>query len=556
MSQVSLKIKNYKCFGDEPQGFESIYPINIIIGRNNSGKSSLLDLLEYATQPHDLTELSHKGRQPQVLIKMRLSEQELQKVFSPDASGGAIGNHWEFGQSWVDKDITVEIDQQGRSQFIELEPPLPEKAGQFKRLLAEIIENPFRTKVFKRLSSERDLKAEDDQDMPVYENGDGGTNLIQRFINKASLQSDLVEITLLKDLNQIVAPDLHFSDIVVQQLKDNKWEVYVEEETKGRVELSQSGSGLKTILLVLVFVHLLPHFEKKTHDYFVYGFEEIENNLHPALQRRLFLYLREIAIEKKSTFFITTHSNVVIDLFSNDPSAQIIHVTHDGTKALANKVITYLDRNGVLDDLDVRASDLLQANAIVWVEGPSDRLFFNHWMQLVSNGKIFEGAHYQCISYGGRLLAHLTADVPNNEQKQIVEILVVNRNAIIIMDSDKAYKSQKLNKTKIRVKNEFEKIDGVCWITKGREIENYIPLAALSSYFKANLTKPFNHYGAFSDHLETIKKGSGKSFLSKKVLFAELILSHIKKEQLKETLDLEENLNLVYSRIKHWNGLT
>lgn len=32
----SIKVKNYKCFGDEEQGFEKIFPINIIIGRNNS----------------------------------------------------------------------------------------------------------------------------------------------------------------------------------------------------------------------------------------------------------------------------------------------------------------------------------------------------------------------------------------------------------------------------------------------------------------------------------------------------------------------------------------
>ena len=45
MYDISIKIKNYKCF-IEPEGFDEIKRMNIIIGRNNSGKSSLLDVIE------------------------------------------------------------------------------------------------------------------------------------------------------------------------------------------------------------------------------------------------------------------------------------------------------------------------------------------------------------------------------------------------------------------------------------------------------------------------------------------------------------------------------
>lgn len=557
MRSVSLKIKNYKCFGDEVQGFDSISPMNIIIGRNNSGKSSLLDLLEYVTNPHDIAEFSHKGRQPEVHIRSPLSEAEIKKVFSPGTSGGKIGgNYWEFGESWVGKDITVAIDQQNRPTFVSLDPPLPERATEFNQKLAQTKENPFRTMSFKRLSSERDLQPEDDGDSGVRKNGDGGTNIIQRFINRASLPSDLVEVTLLKELNAIVSPDLHFTDIVVQQLENHKWEIYLEEEYKGRIALSKSGSGLKTILLVLVFVYLLPYFPEKSKTAYMYGFEELENNLHPAMQRRLFLYLRKVAVDQGLYFFVTTHSSVVIDLFNNDPVAQLVHVTHDGTVAKVNEVNAYLDRNGVLDDLDVRASDLLQSNGVVWVEGPSDRLYFNHWMQLISNGQLFEGGHYQCVFYGGRLLAHLTADISDEEQTQLIKILTVNRNAIVLIDSDKRAASTPVNKTKKRIQSEFNEIGALCWITKGREIENYIPLDALSSYFNIKIEGPLDHYGAFSKHLDSFEKGHGEKFLSKKVLFAEQIISHIKREHLEDTLDLKSNLDQVYSKIRNWNGMS
>src|SRR5262249_14330420 len=159
---------------------------------------------------------------------------------------------------------------------------------------------------------------------------------------------------------------------------------------------------------------------------------ELENNLHPALQRRLLTYLRQVAETEGCRFFLTTHSSVAIDLFARDSLAQIIHVTHDTRKAAAKRVTTYIDNRGVLDDLGVRASDILQANGIVWVEGPSDRLYFNRWVEVVSHGELTEGVHYQCVFYGGKVLAHLSGAEPDINPTEALKILRVNRNAILI----------------------------------------------------------------------------------------------------------------------------
>ena len=42
----SIYFKGHTCFRNEWSGFDVIKPINVIIGRNNSGKSHLLDLVE------------------------------------------------------------------------------------------------------------------------------------------------------------------------------------------------------------------------------------------------------------------------------------------------------------------------------------------------------------------------------------------------------------------------------------------------------------------------------------------------------------------------------
>ena len=46
MNIDSIHFKGYSCFKKDWAGFDTIKPINVIIGRNNSGKSHLLDLVE------------------------------------------------------------------------------------------------------------------------------------------------------------------------------------------------------------------------------------------------------------------------------------------------------------------------------------------------------------------------------------------------------------------------------------------------------------------------------------------------------------------------------
>jgi len=239
MKDVSIKFKNYKCFGEELQGFESILPINIIVGRNNSGKSSLLDLIKYASKPYDLIPLAHKNKKPEVVLTTTLSDDDVKKVFQPGRQGGKIPgpDHWSFGKEWVGEKLSVQRRFNDSTLFVELSKPLPDFAAGYQEQLAKSLTNPFRDKIFKHLKAERDIHPEQEQNLTVNENGIGATNIIQQFINKASLPSQLVEKTLLEELNSIMQPDASFTDIVVQQLDDGYWEIYLEEEEKGRILL-------------------------------------------------------------------------------------------------------------------------------------------------------------------------------------------------------------------------------------------------------------------------------------------------------------------------------
>ncbi len=141
------------------------------------------------------------------------------------------------------------------------------------------------------------------------------------------------------------------------------------------------------------------------------------------------------------------------------------------------------------------------------------------------------------------------------DKDELVKILKVNRNAILLIDSDRDQKGARINKTKQRIVNEIKQIDGFSWVTAGKEIENYIPIDALQELYPQNTHEKLGEYEALSDYLDRINLGEGKRFLKKKVLFAANIIQFFTKENLSQTLDLKSKLNTVCSRIRNWNGI-
>lgn len=559
LKNVSIKIRNYMCFGEAPQGFESIKPINIIIGRNNTGKSRLLDLIEYLVDSKKFKGHLFNGKQSEILLTLRLLESELRNVFQENTSGGEIGgNHWMFGKRFVDKAITIRLTGESERTFVSMDPPLGlERGNELESKLAKIVRNPFQNMKFRKILAERDIQSDaSSAERDLLYNGNGSTCNVDLFINDSSYPRELVAETLLRDLNSIVEPDIHFEEITVRRVKpDGLWEIFLKESEKGYIQLSKSGSGLKTILLVLINILLIPIKENIPLENYIFAFEELENNLHPAIQRRLLSYIRKIALEDYATFFITTHSNVVIDLFSKDSNAQIYHVTHDKANTSAKLVTTYIDTSGILDDLDIRASDLLQSNGLIWVEGPSDRIYINRFIELWSDGAIKEGLNYQCIFYGGRIRAHLTANTDDGQQRKLFEILLANRHAIMLMDSDKKLGDDGIDDTKERIKDEFEKNARLCWTTEGRTIENYIPQSAMESLYDIKFSKPLGQYEDYKDYLKDSLPQDCKQFYKIKVLFAERILPYLKKEELKDIYDIDEKMSKMIAEIKTWNKI-
>lgn len=295
-----------------------------------------------------------------------------------------------------------------------------------------------------------------------------GENLFDDVKNK--LLGEEVSRNFIRDFEEFISDEFYDGAgfTIIPQI--NKGYLNVKIGSGNERALHNLGDGIKQ--LITIFYKL---FEKRDQEA-IFFIEEPEINIHPGYQRQFIQIIQNNEYFKKHQFFITTHSNHIIDNCLNYDNISIYKfINIDKTNKTFKIINTTNNDVDVLKLLGVYNSSIFMSNCTIWVEGISDKILISKYLKIYlehNNEKEYkEDIHYSFVEYGGNNITHWS--FIDNDDIATINASGITNKSFIICDND--------NDKKTTRKRKLQSIFGTerYFELKVREIENTIKRSVL-----------------------------------------------------------------------------
>lgn len=483
----SVKIDNYRNF----DGFEIMLDkgLNVIIGSNNAGKSGFLNVIKI------LNELSRMSIYDFNMNNLKKFYNSKYKESSPSISFIYTINHQVNIEDYndeiinrilpffnIDKVKVCENEKIYDIDFsIKLEYVLDSKYdGEYKKAMKEIkcfddylnsfklFECHYVWKIYNAINgdetstsalnglfiidfidAERNtnviyelakkelrkfLKLPENETKKIEANDEFASNIKRILKGKIDELDQLIEkedIGLKKgnvSINQNINTNVSLEDGYIINITDLKGNY--------NLPLDHNGVGYNNLINIYLYLKLI---EKDKNDFRILCLEEPEAHLHPAMQYKLFKYIRD-KCENDSLnqqIIVTTHSTNVTSVTNIDNIIMFDYIrTEENEKCVCQRLVELFDskdedllmKKHLIKFLDVTRSDLLFSDKIILVEGVAEKICFPFFMEKL--GFSYEDEHISIVECGGKnFKPFLKLYLKNKIKKKI----------LIVTDKDYSY---------------------------------------------------------------------------------------------------------------------
>ena len=468
-----IHIQNYRNFNDFKMDFHK--GLNVIIGSNNSGKTGLLYAINLLNSPSSVTvddfnknnllkyaEL-YAENPPEIIIEYYISH----RIAEDDTSDESIIRLLpflgikEFEENRTEKDGKVEYNIAAEIKAVysldikylddyKKEFKTVNNFKEYFAMLKRFVEKHYSWSYTNGIT---DTKAEQKSATGVFEiqliEAERTSEEVRKETKKeietfakssehaaeldalrADVSNDLKEIlkdsiTKLSDLfenedNEIglkkgnvsifsdIKANFSVSDAYVTEVKDTK--------SGFVVPLQHNGLGYNNLINIYMLIKLTGI--QKGRDFKILCLEEPEAHLHPAMQYKLFKYLKNLDKnnELNQQIFVTTHSSNISAVAGIDNMFMLAYERGDEYSDCFQQSLEeqFRDIDGKTEKfnakmhltkfLDVTRSDMLFADKVILVEGIAEKLLMPLFMDAC--GCSYEDEHISVVEIGGKHFEH------------------------------------------------------------------------------------------------------------------------------------------------------
>ncbi len=437
-----LKAKNHKAITSLK--ISELGKINVLCGRNNSGKTSIFEALSNSGSHGVGKRISRAAH------LLSLFEDEALRYSNPAPSNSKA---WfkEVVDQLVDTNVVWYFDEKGEIidyLYTSMEgTPLQRfrRNGlfDFNRILdvffSQLISSyrPLLIPPKRRLQSTIRLNFAEQ----MHENGDGILNRLFFLKNQDLRSVAYAKFSKIYDLFR----DVTGLSFTIHPDKENNLTLFYGNDGQW-LNADDCGLGLSDVLIILSLVI-------DTDASFIF-IEEPENHLHASYQKKL---LNVLKATSNRQFFLSTHSSVFLDTLSVD---RVFYVQNNGQV----RINDHTSKSQIIADLGYSVAENLVSDAIILTEGPTD---IDALRQILRWIDLTERYNIRFWPLGGDIMQHLDMSVFSE-----------TRNVYAIVDNDPGS-----SKARTRFLKQCEKYEIPAIRLKRYSIENYAILPAIRSVF-------------------------------------------------------------------------
>jgi len=401
MKLTKFSVKNYKVFKDTFSIEFSKDSIAILTGRNNTGKSTILEAInrffmrepKTKTIPNDC--FSKRGEEINLIAEFEIGEDTITVVKKYNEETAPKFYDEKGDEIKANHDLKDTLDKILNNQPFYITPSmLPEDINDLiQNIYSEIIKNDLQ-----KLENYEGDSEEEKELMELAKEYAKLKKSYPEFLRKLKLSTDRllerVSTDVSRDLRVLFSNE-HLSLNVLggesegfssnDILKSTNSIVNIDSSNQSNMPLANQGTGLQRMSLIYLIQNMIQKKLMGESDNKLLLIDEPEAFLHPEAVRALSRSLYKIG--EKMPLMISTHSPILIDLSEKHTSIQVFRVGEKEAIQLYRSINEQFDKDDIqnmkiLNYADSYVNEFFFADKVIIVEGDTEYIAFKHLAKL------------------------------------------------------------------------------------------------------------------------------------------------------------------------------